>query len=208
MELRTLRILLFSIACSLLALPAAADDDHRRGWYARESVEVSDLFAIGTTDKVNGAVTVVRDLRNRVIHATVAHSAAEPDAAYSIWAAIFNFPQFCIVPYMCSSADIGSEDRDPRVRPSVIWAGGFVADSYGNASTSMQLLPGKTEREVFAGGDYGLLNPRKAEIHFVLRTHGPAGVAGPVAKQIGTANEACPMSGCANQFFSLHPPRE
>ena len=50
----------------------------------------------------------------------------------------------------------------------------------------------------------GLQNTKKAEIHVVLRTHGPAGLAGTVADQIGTANEACPVAGCQNKFFSVH----
>ncbi|MDH3640820.1 MAG: hypothetical protein OES38_01925 [Gammaproteobacteria bacterium] len=192
---------------TMVALSAFADGRHH-GPKVRESVEVSDLFAWGSTDKVNGAVTLIRDFRGRAVNVTVTTSAAAPDSANSIWVAVFNFPRFCIVAYRCSTMDIGSDERDPRAQPSVFWGGGFLADSYGNANTSFRLVPGRTKREVFAGSDAGLINLRGAEIHVVLRTHGPAGVAGPVADQIGTAAEACPMSGCVNEFFSLHPPRE
>ncbi len=207
MNLRNYKRYLIALVLGVVATSAAAKDNG--GWpHVRESVEVSDLFAIGTTNKVNGGVILIRDFHNRVINATMTTSAAVPDAAYSMWWAVFNFPQFCIVPRMCSSADIGSPDRDPRVKPSVFWAGGFVADSYGSANTSLRLVPGRTNREVFAGTDFGLISVRGPEIHLVLRTHETAGVAGPVAQQIGTAGEACPMSGCVNEFFSTHPPRD
>ena len=52
--------------------------------------------------------------------------------------------------------------------------------------------------------DTGLQKLKTAEIHPVLRTHGPAGVAGTVAKQVDTASEACPAEGCRNVFFSVH----
>ncbi|MFT5484532.1 MAG: hypothetical protein ACI9GW_003198 [Halieaceae bacterium] len=39
----------------------------------------------------------------------------------------------------------------------------------------------------------------------LMRSHGPAGVAGSLALQIGTADASCPVSGCQNQFASLHP---
>lgn len=92
----------------------------------------------------------------------------------------------------------------PKAKASAIWGGGFLADEFGDGNTSLGLVRGKTRREVLVGSDVGLLNVRRAEIHVVLRTHGRAGVAGTVADQIGTANEACPPEGCANKFFSVH----
>ena len=75
----------------------------------------------------------------------------------------------------------------------------------GGAHLTISVGRGKNDREVFAGGNYGLRAMSRAEVHLVIRSHGPAGVAGSLAMQIGTADESCPMSGCQNQFFSLHP---
>ncbi len=174
---------------------------------ARESVEVSDHLIFGTTTTVNGATILVRDKRNRVINATITSRALEPDTAYSIWWAVFNYPRFCIEPYRCALADLGPQG-DPRVKPSVFWAGGFLSDIYGFANTAIRLVPGRTKRELFAGGDFGLQNFGGAEIHVVLRSHGTAGMAGPVAQQIGTASEACPPEMCSNVFASIHIPNQ
>jgi len=87
----------------------------------------------------------------------------------------------------------------------VMVSGGLLADGDGYGNTQIELRRGRTSRELFGPMlDTGLKNLRGAEIHLVLRTHGPAGMAGTVGKQIGTANEACPAGGCQNAFFSVH----
>jgi len=198
----------------VLAAPAWAGGG-QLGWWkyiwkpVRESVEVSDLVEFNTPNKVNGSVILIRDFDNRVVDVSLSTSALMPDWAYSIWWAVFNFPQYCIEPYRCSVLDLEVNGGDPRVRVSVFWGGGLIADSYGHASTALKLTPGRTGRELFAGsGDYGLMNFHGAELHLVLRSHGVAGVAGTVAEQIGTATDGCPESGCVNEFASIHPPRE
>jgi len=202
-------LLLAALAAFSPAVFAKSPAFDKHMWAARESVEVSDLFFFGTFDKSNGAVTLVRDFRRQKIEATVTSNALTPGDAYSMWWVVFNFPKYCATPYMCASSDLEINGGDPRIRASVFLAGGFLADALGGGNTSLSLTRGRTTRELFAQSkDYGLQNLRGAEIHLVLRTHGTAGVAGPVAKQIGTAGEACPMSGCVNQFFSIHPPRE
>lgn len=176
-----------------------------RHHYARESVEIADHHVFGTSDLADGATSLVRNFQNREIEAHISTKALEPDTAYSIWWAIFNRPRFCVTPFDCTTADLEINGGDPDVRASVFWAGGFVSDSTGGANTSIHLSAGRTGRELFAQSkNYGLLNVSGAEIHIVLRSHGPAGVAGPVAKQIGTANEACPAEGCQNVFASIH----
>ena len=169
----------------------------------RESVEVSDHLVFNTSTVVDGATILVRDKRDKVITATITSRALESDTTYSIWWAVFNYPQFCIEPFSCSLVDLG-KDADPRVKPSVFWGGGFIADMYGLGNTAIRLTPGRTSRELFAGKNYGLQNFRGAEIHIVLRSHGLTGAAGSVAQQVGTAMEACPAEGCSNVFASIH----
>ena len=87
----------------------------------------------------------------------------------------------------------------------MFWGGGLLADGDGYGNTQIELRRGRTGRELFGPmRDDGLQRLRGAEIHLVLRTHGQVGVAGPVAAQIGTANEACPPGDCQNVFFSVH----
>lgn len=192
------------VAGLLLTAPIAvlAEHDNGKGNTVRESIQVADHFMFGDPPMlVQGATILVRDLAAKVITATVTTAALEPHTAYSIWWVVFNRPRFCAVPYECAGADLGN----PAVKGSVFWGGGLLADGDGYGNTQIELRRGRTERELFGPmRDDGLQRLRNAEIHLVLRTHGPVGMAGPVAAQVGTANEACPPGDCRNVFFSVH----
>jgi hypothetical protein len=200
-------------ACAILLSAAVAGAAETRETAAasmvRESVEVSNHHVFNTSNVVDGATVLIRNFRDDVVEATVSTRALEPEVAYSIWWAIFNRPQYCVIPYECGLPDLEINGGDPRVRVSVFWGGGLVADMSGTANHSVRLLPGRTDRELFANSkNYGLIDIRRAEIHLVLRTHGPAGIAGTVGEQVGSAFLACPSSGCVNAFASIHRPGE
>lgn len=202
--------MLFYVSC--FGVGAIADGQNwKDARFVRESVEIGDHYVFNTPIKVNGATILIRDFRNQVVNASVSSMALEPYEAYSIWWAVFNYPRFCDQPFRCSVQDLEVNKGDPRVRASVFWAGGLVADANGAANASLQLLPGRTQRETFAKSrNLGLLNLRGAELHLVLRSHGPAGEAGPLSAQVGSANKACPAGDpkeCKNVFASFHPPR-
>jgi len=174
----------------------------------RESVQVSDLHVFGSGELIDGATILVRDFSAGNAHATVTTRGLEPETAYSIWWAVFNYPAYCAKPFACAVTDLEVFGGDPKIKASVFWGGGFIADAFGYANTALVLPAGRTSRELFGQtSDYGLQNLHGAEIHVVLRSHGEAGVAGPVATQIGTAMGACPPAGCVNAFFSVHSPK-
>ena len=187
-----------------LTTNAQAGDRYHK---VRESVEISDHRDFVSQERVDGATVLVRNFRRKDVHATISSKALEPDTAYSVWWAVFNRPQFCATPFDCKVSDLERFDGDPRIRVSVFYAGGFVSDNSGTANTSLYLTTGRTGRETFAESkNYGLQNLIGAEIHAVIRSHGPAGVAGTIAQQIGTAHEACPDTDCKNVFVSVHAP--
>ena len=199
----------FAVTFGVIALAAGAATAQQSvsssSTQLAESVEVANHHVFNTTDEVDGATILIRNYRDEIVEATITSRALEADTAYSIWWAVFNRPQFCNVPYECGVGDLEIQGGDPRVRASVFWGGGFVSDSMGYANTAITLRPGRTSRELFAQSrPYGLRNLRNAELHVVLRSHGLAGDAGPVAQQIGTASEACPDTGCFNAFASIH----
>jgi len=197
-----LKMMIAVLASSAIAASVMADEGSHAGWKVNESVEVSDHYLFNTSTVVDGATILIRDFDNSIVRGTITSRALNPEAAYSIWIVVFNRPKYCAAAYMCGLGDLGN----PKVEVSVFWGGGFIADANGYANTSFSIVPGRTDRELFAvPGDYGLANLKGAEIHIVLRTHGEAGFAGTVAQQIGTANGAC--DGCANQFASIHIPQ-
>lgn len=207
--------LLLTASLAMLVLPASVSAQKTypelnaffgaQGFYVDESVEVSNHFMFPNGPEVDGATILVRDFRNKVVRIDVTSAALDPDTAYSIWLAVFNSPDQCATPGGCVVSDI----FNPDVRASVFWGGGLISDANGYGSTTMTLQPGKTKRELFAiEADLGLQDIRNAEIHVVLRSHGPTGLAGRVADQLGTANVACPGGNpmnCINAFFSVHP---
>lgn len=196
------RYLASALFASVAVLPLhASAEGVSLGYYVNESVEVAPHFVFPAGPEVDGVTTLVRDFRNKVVRIEVTSAALEPDTAYSIWLAVFNSPDQCATPFQCALSDI----PNPAVRTSVFWGGGLISDMNGYGDTSMTLQPGKTRRELFANmSDLGLQDIQNAEIHVVLRSHGPTGVAGPAALQIGTAHMACPISGCKNVFASIH----
>jgi hypothetical protein len=213
------RVLVSCLAAGAFLASSAASADHRS--FVAESVEVSDLYKFSAAptdqDKVIGGAILVRDYENRVVDATLTSSALSPGHVYSIWIAVFNNPWFCSDP--CGINDLPFQNGDPRVDTSVFYGGGFIADASGSGGTALKIVPGRTRRELFApvmSNNSGLRRDRLrwAHIHLVLRDHGLP-VLGQVAKQIGTASEACnpdpaypPPSGmtCFNAFASFHVP--
>lgn len=191
------------LAGLIAAVPLTAQAEHGR--YVQESIEVADHFMfVPDADPVivPGATILVRDIKADIVTATVTSTALMPNDVYSIWWVVFNKPWKCMTPWQCGSSDLGN----PATKSSVFWGGGIIADGDGYGTTQMEMRPGKTRRELFGPllTDTGLQNLKFAEIHVVLRTHGPAGMAGTVAKQLATVGEACPSPDCANRFFSVH----
>ncbi len=100
-----------------------------------------------------------------------------PGHAISIWWVIFNNPEEC-------DGDCGIEDLfvdypvdltpNPDVNPAVMSAGGHVVGGSGRAGFAGHLIEGQitTEHPAFLDGP-GLTDARGAEIHLVVRSHGP-----------------------------------
>lgn len=119
--------------------------------------------------------------------ATIHTRQLEADAAYTVWWVVFNNPAACTKnpsgPILCGASDLGTAS----VQASVLYATGHVVGNDGAASFGAHLAVGDTDGALFGPG---LTNPAGAEIHLIVRTHGPA-VPGYVDEQIGTFNGGC-----------------
>lgn len=92
-----------------------------------------------------------------------------PAGAYSVWWVIFNNPEHCATPNACGADDLGDRTGD-GVQASLVWATGaeVLDDGIG---TFRAHLPAGASREALWGP--GLQNLEGAEIHAVIRYHGP-----------------------------------
>jgi hypothetical protein len=112
-------------------------------------------------------------------------------AAYTVWWVVFNNPEFCTGG--CDPTDL----TNPEVDTAILYGTGGVVGEDGIGNFTAQLAEGdisrvNPEHRVFPGSDKGLVDARKAEIHFVIRSHGPAsGDPGTLNAQLTTFNGGC-----------------
>jgi len=151
------------------------------------TVTTNTVVRLSDRSTVAGAsTTLVRDVDGVTAAAII--SDLEAGAAHTMWLLIFNDPS------RCSNRPCAPAKGDPP--DSAVLAAGGVASSKGKASFAGQ---------VAAGADSGLTNPLGAEIHVVIRSHGPA-IAEMLEAQTTTLNGGCPPNKCANVQGSPHQP--
>ncbi len=120
-----------------------------------------------------------------------------PEGAYTTWWVIFNDPEFCVDG--CDAGDL----EIPEVNASLFWATGEVVGDNGMGSFSAQLLEGElpqgSDQVVFGEG---LVDSFSAEIHPIVRSHGPVDPE-QVEEQLTTFNGGCPPEGCKDVQFAV-----
>jgi hypothetical protein len=202
--------LLFLAAGDVAVANNPATNNAQSSGHGRPQVTVSDMAAFPNGPELVGVSVLTR--YNTFIEGTVSTTGLATNGAYSWWWVVFNRPEFCVGGCGLDDLPAGAtpvSNGDPRVRASLLWGGGFVANGAAAAEVAAHLDRGKPPGEVRFGP--GLQRPRHAEIHIVLRSHGPA-VAGEVAEQIGSFNGGCTdeeiaamMCPNANVQFAAHP---
>lgn len=135
----------------------------------------------------------------------------EAGDAYTVWWVVFNRPDRCTThpsgPIRCGPDDLSR----PEPEASALFGAGGVVAGRGDAFFGAHLPVRDTSgcqpelpcRE-------GLTNPNEAEIHLVVRSHGPA-IPGHVDGQITTFNGGCNPGEanegqCRNVQASMFPP--
>lgn len=133
---------------------------------------------------------------------TLSTSGLTPGDAVTAWIAVFNNPAACATD-PCTPADFANPDVDATLFSS----GGAVVGPNGKAVYSAYRAVGDLSgaRPNFGTGN-GLVKPKRAEIHLVIRTHGPANLLDPAVlkEQLTLFNGGCPPNTCANVQASIH----
>lgn len=160
--------------------------------------QASDLYWFMTTTPANGAVLLTR--RAQSINASISASGLTPGEANSVWWVIFNNPATCVGG--CGMDDI----QAGRGGRSVLFATGFVvgADGIGTASARLDAGDPPLGYDIVNGTGLTPGAGFAAEVHVVVRTHGPI-IPGQVGAQVSTFGASCNPT-CMNKQAAVFPP--
>lgn len=175
------------------------------GWAAGGST--ATVLPFPATDNVPGQDAESRLVRfGNSVKIRLRTSGLDPESPYTLWAVIFNRPQRCQTS-PCGLGDLPfTPGHDPRVEASIVFAGGGVSDSAGNGDLlgRVQTLAGRAMGEIVLGT--GTFDPRKAEIHVVVRGHGYPDVD-QLFPALSTFAGGCSEDNpCEDQQFAVHLP--
>jgi len=118
--------------------------------------------------------------------------------AYTLWVIVFNNRSNC-GGEPCAEADL----FNPDVEGDALFGAGHVVGNNGRGNFSAHLGVGDISGSL--GFNNGLLDPEGAEIHLVLRYHGPV-IPGMVDEQIHTIDGGCQTNDCEDVLAAVFMP--
>lgn len=135
------------------------------------------------------------------------HTTGLPPGGYTVWWVIFNDPGTCTAPgpggNLCGEADLGASYN------GVVWATGKVVKDNGVGNFSNRLYVGEERtpgtQQIIVGDMISspLANPMEAEVHLIIKYHGPASEDPEVLNdQINTFLGSCGPDEGANSFYA------
>lgn len=200
MSLRT------SLGCALGALLIATAQAGAAGRSA-DVITFAPVQKLSDDSVVPGSMSTLTRTFDKV-GVTIDTRMLAEKAPYTIWWIIFNNPKMCMDRCACGAVDLGN----PEVDAGVFWATGRVSDEFGQASFSafteeFALPEGEDQVRPL---DAPLIESKRAEIHFVVRAHGPALEGENLEAQLTQFNGGCTeeLNGedaCEDVQFVAHP---
>ncbi len=115
-----------------------------------------------------------------------------PGGAYTVWAVIFNDPSACAG----GAGNCGASDLDNLdVQGSVLWATGGAVEDTGVGHFRAHIEEGMPPGQVLRGP--GLVDAENAEVHVIVRYHGPVNSDPATALlQMTTVGGGCDLFPC------------
>jgi hypothetical protein len=157
--------LVFCFAGGVYAAPANVSGSDVYWWWGDHA---GSAKIVRTNKGVSGNMT-----------ASLANSEGSTEGlAVTLWIVIFNYPGECLTPYFCGAdEDFGN----PDIKADVVYGAGNIVGSSEEVSFGFHRKAGDNSGSVAdlfgmptdGGVPFGLMNPRGAEIHYVVRLHGP-----------------------------------
>ena len=210
-------LLLTSISCSNEPISNTISDSENFD----TSTRASHKSTVDVFNPILGQVTGSSTLHRTNNGITVNYRSTElsPGYAYTLWWVIWNNPEDCGIPGECADTDFGS------VEVEVLYGSGHVVGNNGVGNFSARLNVGDVSGSINAlfglppAGGLQSGNTLSAEVHLVLRSHGPA-IPGLINEQIGSYVGGCTdpfaiapfteipdeVGECGDIEFAIHPP--
>ncbi|MFU8832950.1 MAG: hypothetical protein ACNA7J_12470 [Wenzhouxiangella sp.] len=179
------------------------------------SLSLSNIYLFDDPEVMISDASSALTRNDRGVSFQLHTSELAPDSAYTVWWVVFNNPEYCQGD-ICGLQDLplpDFPDADPRVEAALLWATGDVSNDLGRARFSAHLFAGAdAPGEVLFGPD-PLLQDSNAEIHLIVRSHGPrATLTGDELNDAlttfagGCAEFEAGPNDCADVQFSVHLP--
>lgn len=196
-----------AIALALLGLatflPASADSPS-----SKHHISISPMLEFMGSGRIPGPDDFSTLLR-RIdwVDLEIETSGLDASTPYTVWAVIFNRPQYCAAS-PCGLGDLPiTPGHDPRVRASLAYVTGGFSGADGTLRQEARLFRArngvKPTQTLFGPG---LMNGARAEIHFVLRGHGPN--PGDPLLAFRSYGAGCSESNpCGDHQATVHVPR-
>ncbi len=172
---RTSVALMTMLAVLLMgALPAAAQDEDMA---PATQISTSDVFGFPGTAWAGQPVAGASSSYNAYeegVSATFDTTGLVPGHLVTMWWVVFNHPELCTNPeggLRCGEPDLLIMGGDEAIEGTVLNAGGHIVGPDGAGHFGSYLATGDTSGVMIEGP--GLTNPLGADVHLVLRDHGP-----------------------------------
>lgn len=191
-------IYLFTLLSLILVVSSCSLSERHEDFDSENVIEFESLSVTGCTSSIIDAVNLIEDAgtatlrrNNNKVSMNFKVENLTPGYAYTIWWVIWNKPENCGNPFECGEADFGIADA---VEVEVLYGAGHVVGNSGKGYFSGSLSENDDSgsiNDLFGLPGYGgLADARTAEVHLVLRSHGPA-IPGQVNDQINTYPGGC-----------------
>ena len=220
----TMRLRLLAVTASIVALLFTA------AGVSAAPRDVSKLFRFEDGRPAGGLSALVRDGAAGTISAHIKATHLNRGHAYTYWWVVFNDPSQCLGG-VCGEGDIFLEPGNPAagfnieqinaVGISVLGGNGEIANNGGRATFTGTLFEESSVGHDVVIGPGGLVpagsllaegNTMSAEIHILLRDHGPALTGAALAAQLSTFGANCigmdpdGTYECVEPQFAVHEP--
>ena len=202
---KTILSRLTTIGCcaALVVITLAATVSGQSDESGNLKVSILPVMNMATGAKIPSAGSSM-SRKTKAVFFTLHTQGLTPGHAVTAWMAVFNNPEQCATS-PCTPADFAN----PAVDGTLLNTGGQVIGADGAATYgAFRAVGDATGARPGVGTGNGLLDARGAEIHIVLRSHGPAILGDPVmlAEQLSMFNGGCPPNTCVNLQASVFQP--